>query len=80
MCKTHKKLPKSLTLVMQLHAMLSRRKQSSLLPFSPQLLNCFTQLHFPQDLASMPSGGRVSTLPLLTSFQFVLSEVPLLSV
>jgi hypothetical protein len=36
--------------------------------------------HWPQDFASMPSGGRVSTLPLLTSSQFVLKEVPLLSV
>ena len=37
-------------------------------------------IHLLQGFASMPSGGRVSTLPLLTSSQFVLSEVPLLSV
>lgn len=37
-------------------------------------------LYLPHDFASMPSGGRVSTFPLLTSSQFVLSEVPLLSV
>jgi hypothetical protein len=37
-------------------------------------------LYLPHDFASIPSGGRVSTLPLLTSSQFVLNEVPLLSV
>lgn len=37
-------------------------------------------IHYDHFFAVMPSGGLVSTGPLLTSSQFVLSAVPLLSV
>lgn len=46
---------------------------------SPQI-STKTPLYFPHVFASIPSGGSVSTFFLLTSSQFVLRAVPLLSV
>lgn len=55
------------------------RGASSVLSNAP--MPCISEAPYcSYDFASIPFGGTVSTLPLLTSSQFVLRAVPLLSV
>lgn len=59
-------------------ASLCTPKQQSLLSYA-KFTGHSHSVHVPHGFASIPSGGDVSTGPLPTSVQFVLSAVPLLS-